>query len=229
MKFKQKMNCTNNELLEKGKVRNLVEYSQLIYFIAASVALTLLPGPDILFVVTQSISQGKKAGIATASGLCTGVLAHTTAAALGISAIVYKSALAFEIVKYAGAAYLLYLAWSALKESGELISSSPVQANTFSLYKRGIFMNILNPKVALFFLAFLPQFVNINSENVPMQMIFLGIIFMVQAWLIFSAISIFAGTIGEKTIQKPGIGRYIKWGKAGIYTCIGIKLAFSHK
>lgn len=158
----------------------MTEQSQLIYFIAASAALTLLPGPDILFVLTQSISQGKKAGVATASGLCTGVLVHTTAAALGISALIYESALAFEIVKYAGAAYLLYLAWRALKESEELISSAPVrEADAFALYRRGIFMNVLNPKVAIFFLAFLPQFVNIDSGNVPMQMIFMGIIFMV--------------------------------------------------
>ena len=208
----------------------MIEQQQLIYFIAASVTLTLLPGPDILFVLTQSISQGGKAGIATASGLCTGVFVHTTAAALGISALVYKSALAFEIVKYAGAAYLLYLAWQALRESGELISSAPVrETNAVALYKRGIFMNVLNPKVALFFLAFLPQFVNIDSGNIPVQMIFLGIIFMVQAWLIFSAISVFAGVVGEKIIQKPGIGRYIDWGKAGIFTFIGIKLALSHK
>lgn len=208
----------------------MTEQSQLIYFIAASAALTLLPGPDIIFVLTQSISQGKKAGVATASGLCTGVLVHTTAAALGISALVYESALAFEIVKYAGAAYLLYLAWRALKESEDLISSAPVrEADAFALYRRGIFMNVLNPKVALFFLAFLPQFVNIDSGNVPMQMIFLGIIFMVQAWLIFSAISVFAGTVGEKITQMPGIGRYINWGKAGIFTVIGVKLALSHK
>lgn len=202
----------------------MIEQSQLVYFIAASAALTLLPGPDILFVITQSISQGKKAGIVTASGLCTGVLAHTTAAALGISALVYKSALAFEIVKYAGAAYLLYLAWKALKESEELVSSAPVrETDAFALYRRGIFMNVLNPKVALFFLAFLPQFVNIDSGNVPMQMIFLGIIFMVQAWLIFSAISVFAGTIGEKIIQKPRIGRYIKWGNVRFRPlCYGI-------
>lgn len=208
----------------------MIEQSQLIYFIAASAALTLLPGPDILFVLTQSISQGKSAGIATASGLCTGVLIHTAAASLGISAIVYKSALAFEIVKYAGAAYLLYLAWQAFREKGELISSAPArETEIFALYRRGIFMNVLNPKVALFFLAFLPQFVNISSGNVPMQMIFLGIIFMIQAWLIFSVISVFAGVIGEKIVKKPGVGKYINYGKAGIFTFIGVKLALSHK
>lgn len=201
-----------------------------MYFIAASAALTLLPGPDILFVLTQSISQGKKAGVATASGLCTGIIVHTTAAALGISALIYKSALAFELVKYAGAAYLLYLAWSTFKESGELVSSAPVRENnSYALYRRGIFMNVLNPKVALFFLAFLPQFVNVNAGNIPMQMIFLGIIFMIQAWLIFSAISISAGAIGDKLFQKKGISKYINWGKAGIFTLLGIKLALSHK
>ncbi|MDM7919599.1 MAG: LysE family translocator [Methanosarcina sp.] len=211
-------------------MRYLIEQSQLIYFIAASAALTFLPGPDILFVLTQSISQGKMAGIATATGLCTGILVHTSAAALGISALVYESALAFEIVKYAGAAYLLYLAWQALRESGELVSSTPVrETSAFALYRRGIFMNVLNPKVALFFLAFLPQFVNLESGNVPVQMIFLGVVFLIQAWIIFSAISVFAGMIGDKIVKKPGIGKYINWGKAGIFTVIGVKLALSHK
>jgi len=208
----------------------LIEQSQLIYFIAASAALTFLPGPDILFVLTQSISQGKMAGVATATGLCTGILVHTSAAAFGISALLYKSALAFEIVKYAGAAYLLYLAWHALKESDQLVSSALVRENNaFALCRRGIFMNVLNPKVALFFLAFLPQFVNPGAGSVPMQMIFLGVVFLVQAWLIFSAISVFAGTIGDKIVQRPGIGKYINWGKAGIFTVIGVKLALSHK
>ena len=208
----------------------MIEPSQLIYFIAASAALTVLPGPDIIFVLTQSISQGKIAGISTASGLCTGVLVHTTAAALGVSAIVYQSALAFTVLKYLGAAYLLYLAWQALREGERVLSSGPAQITDFrALYKKGIFMNVLNPKVALFFLAFLPQFVNLEAGGVSTQMILLGIIFMVQALLIFSVISVFAGTIGNKILERPGIGKYINWGKAGVFTAIGIQLAVSHK
>lgn len=208
----------------------MIESMQLVYFIAASVALTLLPGPDILFVLSISISQGKKAGMATASGLCTGLLFHTTAAALGISAIVYRSALAFTIVKYAGALYLIYLAFKALKESGTFFSSFDVKETDVPLlYKRGIVMNILNPKVSLFFLAFLPQFVSTGAGNVPMQMVFLGIVFLVQALLVFFLVSIFAGLIGSRIMQIPNAEKYVNWAKAGIFSLIGLELALSNR
>lgn len=208
----------------------MIESMQLVYFIAASVALTLLPGPDILFVLSISISQGKKAGMATASGLCTGLLFHTTAAALGISAIVYRSALAFTIVKYAGALYLIYLAFKALKESGTSFSSFDVKETDVPLlYKRGIVMNILNPKVSLFFLAFLPQFVSTGAGNVPMQMVFLGIVFLVQALLVFFLVSIFAGLIGSRIMQIPNAEKYVNWAKAGIFSLIGLELALSNR
>ncbi len=206
----------------------MIEPTQLLYFIAASVALTLLPGPDILFVLSISISQGKKAGIATASGLCTGLLFHTTAAALGISALVYSSAIAFTIVKYAGALYLIYLAFKALKESGTSFSSFDVKETDVPLlYKRGIVMNLLNPKVSLFFLAFLPQFVSAGSGSIPLQMIFLGIVFLFQALFIFFLVSIFAGFIGSRIMKMPNAGKYVNWAKAGIFSIIGVELALS--
>lgn len=207
----------------------MIESAQLLlYFIAASVALTLLPGPDILFVLSISISRGKKAGMATALGLCTGLLFHTTAAALGISAIVYGSALAFTIVKYAGALYLIYLAFKAIKESGSFLSSFEItETDVYLLYKRGIVMNILNPKVSLFFLAFLPQFVNTGSANIPLQMIFLGIVFLIQALFIFFLVSIFAGLIGSRIMAMPKAGKYVNWAKAGIFSIIGLELALS--
>ncbi|QLC49176.1 LysE family translocator [Methanolobus zinderi] len=206
----------------------MIEPAQLLYFIAASVALTLLPGPDILFVLTQSISRGKKAGMATAGGLCTGLLFHTTAAALGVSAILYNSALAFSILKYAGAIYLLYLAYKSLKEDDRFISSGVEGEKDLSLlYRRGIFMNLLNPKVSLFFLAFLPQFVNLDAGNIPYQMIFLGMVFLIQALVVFFMVSMFAGYIGVKIMERPGVGRYVNWAKAGIFSFIGLELAIS--
>ncbi|MEZ5334021.1 MAG: LysE family translocator [Methanolobus sp.] len=208
----------------------MIESTQILYFIAASVALTLLPGPDILFVLTQSISQGKTAGMAIAAGLCTGLLFHTTAAALGVSAILYSSAVAFSILKYVGAIYLLYLAYKAIKEEGNLASMESVRETELPLlYRRGIFMNILNPKVSLFFLAFLPQFVNVDSGSIPLQMLFLGAVFILQAIVVFFIASFFVGMIGKKIMESPGMGKKVNWAKAGIYSVIGIELALSHQ
>ena len=145
-----------------------MEVSSLIYFIAVSMLLTIAPGPDILYVITQSITQGKRAGIATALGLCTGLIVHTTAAAFGASAILQQSAIAFQILKYAGAIYLFFLAWKAFREKEHSLSGMTTKnKDVASLYRQGIYMNILNPKVGLFFLAFLPQFVNSKAGNVP--------------------------------------------------------------
>jgi threonine/homoserine/homoserine lactone efflux protein len=181
-------------------------------------------------VLTQSISQGKTAGMAIATGLCTGLLFHTTAAALGVSAILYSSAVAFSLLKYAGAIYLLYLAYKAIREEDSLTSLESVkEKNLPLLYRRGIFMNILNPKVSLFFLAFLPQFISADSGSIPLQMIFLGAVFFAQAIVVFFIVSFFAGMIGTKTMEKPVLGKKINWVKAGIYSVIGIELALAHQ
>lgn len=207
-----------------------MEITKIMYFITASVMLTLAPGPDIIFVIIQSISQGKKAGIATALGLCTGILVHTTAAALGISIIIHQSAIAFKAIKYAGAVYLLYLAFKAYKEKDETISIQSIKnKNTINLYKRGIFMNILNPKVSIFFLAFLPQFVTYETGNVSIQMIVLGIIFMIQAIVIFSIIAVFSGAFGNKLLNNPKLVEKINLVKAAVFGIIGIRLAFIEK
>ncbi len=207
-----------------------MEISNVVYFVTVSMMLTLAPGPDIIFVITQSISKGRKAGISTALGLCSGITVHTTAAALGISAILHQSAIAFQILKYAGACYLLFLAWKAIKEGETSLSTESVNKQSFwSLFKRGILMNILNPKVSLFFLAFLPQFVSTESGHVPVQMIILGLIFMLQAIVIFTIVALFSGAFGEKILNRPGIGKYINFVKASVFGLIGIKLALTDR
>ncbi|MBA4494364.1 LysE family translocator [Paenactinomyces guangxiensis] len=207
-----------------------MEPSNLIYFTALSIMLTLLPGPDILFVTAQSISNGRKEGIATSLGLSSGLVVHTLAAALGISTVLHHSSVAFQLLKYAGAVYLLYLAFQSLKESQSTLAPHSVEKEKFfSLYKRGILMNLLNPKVSLFFLSFLPQFVSPQAGQIPMQMMLLGIIFIIQAFIIFAAVSICAGFVGKKLSGNKRINKYVPFAKAGIFAILGVRLALLEK
>jgi len=213
-----------------SKKEDLMDTHSMICFLGASILLTLAPGPDNIFVVTQGISRGRKAAVITALGMCSGLSVHTTAAALGISAIFYSSALAFCAVKYAGAAYLMYLAWKAIQDRNALKLNNTVnRLSGFALFRRGFIMNTLNPKVALFFLAFLPQFVSGNSQHVVMEMIFLGLVFMVQSVVIFTAIGVLSGQIGNYLLKKPRLARKFSWATAGIFAAIGVRLALAER
>lgn len=206
-----------------------MDFTLVFSFLGVAIVLTLMPGPDILFVIAQSISQNKQAGISTALGLCTGLLVHITAATLGVSAIVYQSSLAFGLVKYAGAAYLLYLAWESFREKDATFMISNQKARTYpSLYKKGILMNLLNPKVSLFFLALLPQFVNKTTGKIPLQMLVLGFIFLIQAFIIFAIVSFFSEKVGKTLLAKPTFARNINRIKGTLLAIIGIQIAFSH-
>lgn len=202
----------------------------IMSFLGAAVVLTLMPGPDNLFTLTQSIGKGKNAGIFTTFGLCTGLLVHITATAIGLSAVIYHSALAFTLVKYAGAAYLLYLAYKSFKEKGSSFNLETNDSlNHKSLYKKGIIMNLLNPKVSLFFLAFFPQFINYENGNVSIQMLVLGMIFLIQTLIIFSLISVFAGKIGSFLRQNKTFSNKMNIIQGSLFTLIGLKIALSQK
>ena len=203
--------------------------STFLCFLGASMALTVAPGPDNIFVLTQGIARGRKAAIVTALGMCSGISVHTSAAAFGISALFYSSALAFHLVKYAGAGYLLYLAFRTLRERSAVRLSKADERPPLALYKRGFLMNVLNPKVAMFFLAFLPQFVTPNNGHVPLQMLLLGFIFMAQAVLIFTLIGFFSGSIGNFILSRPGIARRFDWLTAGVFASLGIRLALTER
>lgn len=199
-------------------------------FLGTAIFLTLMPGPDILFVIAQSISQNKKAGIVTAFGLCTGLIVHLTAAILGISAMVYQSALAIALVKYIGAAYLLFLSWEAFRErEADFAIGNKKTLPYISLYKKGILMNMLNPKISLFFLALLPQFVDNSQGNVPMQMLVLGILFIVQALAIFTLVSMFSNRIRNLLMSTPIIAKRINSIKGILLFIIGLQIAFGEK
>jgi threonine/homoserine/homoserine lactone efflux protein len=201
----------------------------LLYFLTASVALTVAPGPDNLFVMTQGITRGRKEAIVTALGMCSGVSIHTTAAAFGVSALFYSSALAFNVVKYAGALYLLYLAWRTVKQRSAIRLAGADDRPLGALFRRGFIMNVLNPKVAMFFLAFLPQFVPADSRHFTLEMLLLGFVFMLQAVVIFCSIGWFSGSIGSYLLARPRCVRYFDGVTAGVFASLGIRLALTER
>ena len=175
-----------------------VNFESLLAFFITSTLLSLAPGPDNICVLTQSALYGRKAGIFITLGLCTGLLVHTTAVALGVAAIFMVSVTAFTILKLVGAAYLLYLAWSAFRASSTSLDDRPqVLPDAAALYRRGIIMNITNPKVAIFFLAFLPQFASPDGSNITAQLFLLGMVFTLIALIVFSTIACLSGFISS--------------------------------
>jgi threonine/homoserine/homoserine lactone efflux protein len=176
----------------------MIPIETVAVFFAASVALAFAPGPDNIFVLTQSALHRRKAGFLVTIGLCTGLLVHTAAVSLGVAAIFQTSALAFNILKIVGAMYLLYLAWQAFRASATRIeTSAELPMNMRKLYYRGVIMNITNPKVAIFFLAFLPQFADPSVGSVTIQMMMFGGVFIIATFMIFGVIAWSAGFLGE--------------------------------
>lgn len=176
----------------------MLPFETLGTFFIAAVILSLAPGPDNIFVLTQSALYGFRAGIVTTLGLITGLCGHTAAVALGVAALFQTSPLAFTVLKCVGAAYLLYLAWLSFRSGA---SKAWLEKSVFpgygGLYRRGVIMNITNPKVTLFFLAFLPQFANPGLGGVPLQIITLGGLFQLATLLVFGAVAFLGGRLAQ--------------------------------
>jgi len=200
-------------------------------FIAASFLLCLAPGPDNIYVLTQGMTKSKKAAIITTLGLTSGLIIHTSAAAFGISVIFQTSEIAFNIVKYIGAAYLIYIAYQAFKYRNEPLDLSVQNSSSElkKLYVKGFIMNILNPKVSIFFLAFLPQFVTPVNGNIPLQMITLGLVFMLMTIVVFSSIGVAGNMLSSKLLEKPNIVKYMNILTSFVLVSLGLKLALSSR
>jgi threonine/homoserine/homoserine lactone efflux protein len=199
--------------------------TQLVFFMA-SVLLALTPGPDNLFVLAQAAQQGKLAGIAVTVGLCTGLLVHTAAVALGVAAIFQASAFAFSLLKFIGAAYLLYLAYGAFTAGAKSDGGQQTPKLNFRrLYVRGIIMNVTNPKVSLFFLAFLPQFTDPTFGPLVPQILLLGLLFILSTILIFGGISLLAGGLGGYLRKSARAQLVLNRIAGGVFVALAIKLA----
>jgi threonine/homoserine/homoserine lactone efflux protein len=200
--------------------------SRLALFVGAALLLLVVPGPAVLYVVTQSIDRGRRAGLASVAGIHTGTLVHIAAATVGLSALLASSVLAFDVVKYAGAAYLILVGIRRLagrERAGEQ------RAPSRSLYRQGIVVNVLNPKTALFFLAFLPQFIHPESGSVIGQFALLGIIFVALSICVTSALAISAGSVRGWLNRNRTIGRWQGKVIGSIYMALGVRLAFQQQ
>ncbi len=204
----------------------MIPVETLATFFIASVLLALAPGPDNIFVMTQSALYGKISGIFVTLGLCTGLMVHTSAVAFGISVIFQASAVAFTALKATGAAYLLYLAWQAFRARPADINSGHNGRQPFArLYRRGIIMNVTNPKVSIFFLAFLPQFADPRRGPLTLQLIILGGVFITATILVFGSIALLAGMIGQRLNRSAGAQRLMNCLAGTVFIALALKLA----
>jgi len=198
----------------------------LLAFFAASVLLALAPGPDNIFVLTQSSLYGRRAGLAVTCGLCTGLIGHSTAVALGVAVIFQRSATAFSALKFIGAAYLVYLAWQAFRASAARIETEGRgEANLRKLYGRGIIMNLTNPKVSIFFLAFLPQFADPSRGPIWLQLLLLGGVFILSTILVFGGIALLAGTLGQWLQRSDRVQGIMNKVAGAVFVALALKLA----
>ncbi|MFW6387590.1 MAG: LysE family translocator [Thermodesulfobacteriota bacterium] len=197
----------------------------LIQFFLASVILGLSPGPDNIYVLTQSAIQGRSAGVVVTLGLCTGLIVHTFLVALGVAAIIKASAPLFLLLKLGGAVYLLYLAYQAFRTEGGVIGGGSGTSIAYrELYVRGVLMNISNPKVSIFFLAFLPQFVRAEGTAVSQQMLVLGGVFILATLLVFNSIAIGAAFFARR-LRSSGTAQVILYRITGaVLACLALRL-----
>jgi threonine/homoserine/homoserine lactone efflux protein len=198
-------------------------------FAAAAVLLLLTPGPAVLYIVARSVEQGRIAGLASVCGIATGTLVHVLAAALGLSALLASSALAFAVVKYAGAVYLIYIGVRRILNRGEEpVAKMELPPRSLGrLYRDGFVVNLLNPKTALFFLAFLPQFVDPARGAVAVQIAFLGLLFTLMGMTSDALFALIAGTAGRWVKRN---GRYLRWERyvtGGVFIGLGLTAALA--
>ncbi len=206
----------------------MLSFEIITAFCATALLLALAPGPDNIFVLTQSALYGAKAGIYTTLGLMTGIVGHTLAVSLGVAVIFQTSPMAFLAVKIVGAGYLVYLAWLCIQSSVCTADLGKQQfLGYFALYKRGIIMNITNPKVTIFFLALLPQFVNPAHGAVSVQIMLLGALFIASAFIVFAAVAVLGGQLANWFNNSPRYQIYMNRVTAAIFTTMAIMLLFS--
>jgi threonine/homoserine/homoserine lactone efflux protein len=205
-----------------------LSHSSLLLFVTGAAILLVIPGPAVTYIVSRSIGQGRAAGLVSAMGITLGTLFHIVAATLGLSALLVSSALAFQFVKYLGAAYLIFLGIRMLRsDDAQLLESANGERKLGGIFGQGVLVNLLNPKTALFFLAFLPQFVEPARGHASLQIFELGVLFALMGWFSDSMWALAAGTVAEHIRRSAPLRRAQKNVSGGALIALGLASAFA--
>ena len=201
-----------------------------IEFLLTSIIVVASPGTGVLYTLAAGLSRGARASVLAAFACTLGIIPHMVAAITGLAALLHTSALAFQTLKYLGVAYLLYMAWNTLQEQGALKIENEIEQRSISqVIVSGILINILNPKLSIFFFAFLPQFVSVNEPRALPHMLELSSIFMLLTFVVFVGYGVFAASVRNHIISRPRILVWMRRSFAGAFAGLGIKLAFSER
>ena len=201
-----------------------------VEFLVTSFIIIVSPGTGVLYTLAIGLSRGSRASVVAAFGCTLGIVPHMAAAILGLAALLHTSALAFQTFKYVGVAYLLYMAWHALRERGVLRVEKEVGARSAAqLTVTAILINILNPKLSIFFLAFLPQFISVNESHPLPRMLILSGVFMLMTFVVFVGYGLFAASIRDRIISRPRVLTWMRRTFAAAFVALGAKLAFSDR
>ncbi len=204
----------------------IIGHSALTLFMAGAIVLLMVPGPAVMYIVSRSVGQGRAAGLVSAMGITTGTFVHVAAATLGLTALLVSSTFAFRFVKYAGAAYLVYLGVRALRsKSAELLANNEEDRRLGRVYAQGVLVNLLNPKTAVFFLAFLPQFVEPARGHASLQIFELGALFALMGWCSDSLWAVAAGSAAERLRGSERLRRAQKNISGGSLIALGLASA----
>jgi threonine/homoserine/homoserine lactone efflux protein len=208
----------------------MTDGGNFLIFSLATLVVVIAPGPGMLYVISRALEGDRKGGLISALGTSAGIAIHILAAAFGLSLIIYASAIGFQITKWAGGIYLLFLAWKSFTHRhGLSVKSGKLNAANSTTFWQGVLVNATNPKVALFFMAFIPQFIRPSSGSIPVQTIALGTIFMFFTVIVFTGYGLCAAIIRKWVIEQPCVHKAIDWATGSLFVYLGIRLALSSR
>jgi len=208
-----------------------VESANLGVYVVASLALILTPGQDMIYVITRSLAQGRMAGVLSAAGVCTGILVHTAIVALGIGALLQASEALFFVLKLAGAAYLVYLGLKLLlqRDAVALRAGTATRLPATRLFAQGVLSNVTNPKIVVFFLAFLPQFVSASDPHPTRHLVFLGVLYAAMGFAVKAGVGVVAGSLSERLLRSNAALAWMSRVSGTILVALGLRLAAAER